>query len=530
MQRFRAKTPSPLRGRKDGADIVIVGSGIGGMAAGALFARQGYTVRVLEQHRELIGGHGRCLRLNGLEFSMGPQYVWDFGGGQLGDRFLDFLGIKAATPFLPMQADGFERIFVGERHKPAAPFVDVSVPLGLDNFRRRMEALFPSEKKRIGAFFFDMTGIYQDYARYYRACGQRQSRFLQTARLLLAGDVAAERKLRFGGSVFQSLRGFFDQYGISPLLRRILYGHGGIFAESESEMSAIAYIIGTGNYHAGARYPAYGFRRFFDSLKNVIVEAGGTVETGKRVVRLETRNRRVTGAACADGSFYGCGRLLSDLSPRLTWRLLGKNGAAKPFSYRPSHCICTCCLGLRRGLPGLSRMQGRNYWWQDGREVNYHDPDITSRPRMLFINSPTANGFGRVSEGAGDALLVYCPGNYFQEKRLAAKGEHTLQRFKHGLADQIVDILEQNVFPGIRSHLLFAEVISAVDVEAATCGELANAYGRRLSADEIRKGPIRESGRPGNLHNVSAAKNSPGIAGGIAAAAEVFAGLTGRSF
>src|SRR6056297_2988490 len=224
MQRFRAKAPSPLRGSKDGADIVIVGSGIGGMAAGALFARQGYTVRVLEQHRELIGGHGRCLRLNGLEFSMGPQYVWDFGGGQLGDRFLDFLGIKAATPFLPMQADGFERIFVGERHKPAAPFVDVSVPLGLDNFRRRMEALFPSEKKRIGAFFFDMTGIYQDYARYYRACGQRQSRFLQTARLLLAGDVAAERKLRFGGSVFQSLRGFFDQYGISPLLRRILYG------------------------------------------------------------------------------------------------------------------------------------------------------------------------------------------------------------------------------------------------------------------------------------------------------------------
>ncbi|MFO7838347.1 MAG: NAD(P)-binding protein [Desulfosalsimonadaceae bacterium] len=512
----------------DRANIVIVGSGIGGMAAGALFAEQGLTVRVLEQHPELIGGHGRCLCINGLEFSMGPQYVWDFGSGQPGDRFLDFLGIKEANPFIPMQADGFERIFVGERHEPAAPFLDFCVPLGLENFRRRMEALFPSEKRRIGALFSDMAGIYKAYTRYLRTCGQPPNRFLQAGRLLLAKDIAAELKLRFGLSVFLSLRAFFDKYGISPLLRRILYGHGGIFAESESEMSAIAYIIGTGNYHAGARYPANGFSRFFDSLKNKILETGGSVETGKRVVRLESQNSRVTGAVCADRSFYGCDWLLSDISPRLTWRLLGENKAAKAFTYSPSHCICTCCIGLRPGFAGLRRMQGRNYWWQDGREVNYHDPDITSRPQMLFINSPTAGGFGRVSDSAGDALLAYCPGNYFQEKRLAAKGPQALQRFKRRLAEEIIDILEQNIFAGIRPYLMFAVVISAVDVEAATCGELANAYGRRLSAGEIRKGPIRERGRPDNLYNVSAVKNSPGIAGGIASAAEVFAELTGR--
>ncbi|MDZ7831441.1 MAG: hypothetical protein U5L07_06795 [Desulfobacterales bacterium] len=63
---------------------------------------------------------------------------------------------------------------------------------------------------------------------------------------------------------------------------------------------------------------------------------------------------------------------------------------------------------------------------------------------------------------------------------------------------------------------------------ADTGGELGNAYGRRLSVDEVLKGPIKEKHAPVNLFNVSAAKNSPGIAGGIATAEMIFRELTGR--
>ena len=42
----------------------------------------------------------------------------------------------------------------------------------------------------------------------------------------------------------------------------------------------------------------------FDSLKNVIKTSGGSVETGKRVIRLETENNIVTRVVCEDGSSY----------------------------------------------------------------------------------------------------------------------------------------------------------------------------------------------------------------------------------
>jgi len=54
-------------------------------------------------------------------------------------------------------------------------------------------------------------------------------------------------------------------------------------------------------------------------------------------------------------------------------------------------------------------------------------------------------------------------------------GAQAIQKFKTKLADDIVDILEKNVFPGIKSKLLFVEILSSLDIEKDTGGELGNA-------------------------------------------------------
>jgi phytoene dehydrogenase-like protein len=508
--------------------IVVIGSGIGGMAAGALFASIGHQVTVLEQHSEQIGGHGRCPTFGGLRFSMGPQYVWEFGEDMFGDRFLNFLGLREAVPFVSMNQDGFERIFIGDQ-KPGGNccMVDFKVPLGLENFRRALQELFPEERAHLDALFDDMIAIFDTYKSFFRKNYASEGRFLLATKFLMTGSVPMAMKLKLGRTIYMPLKAFFDQYQINNLLRRILYGHGGIFAENESEMSAIAYIVGTGNYHEGAWYPAKGFHHFFNALASVIKGAGGSVNIGKRVVHLETENHLVTRAVCDDGSDYACDFAFSDISPRLTFNLLDR--PEEEFDYTPSHSIVTCCIGIRPGLPGIGEMRGRNYWWQDGCEVDYNQPDVTAPPRMLFIGSPTANGFGRTDDAADDALVVFCPGNYARETEICEKGPDAMKAFKNKLAADIVGILERNLFPGIAARLRFTEVISSVDCKDHTGGEFGNAYGRRLTVEEILKGAIHENDCPANLYNVSATKNSPGIAAGIFTAKLLFEELTGQT-
>jgi len=506
--------------------IVVIGSGIGGMASGALFARAGHQVSVLEMNKELIGGHGRCVTFQGMSYSMGPQYVWEFGEGRIGDRFLKYLDIKDANPFLPMNYEGFERFFIGRRKSESNYCIaDFKVPLGLDNFRRDLKILFPEEGDRLDALFDEMISIYNAYKSFFRENSSTDGRFLLATKFLATSKIPLALKVTLGHCLTITVKEFFDQFQINNLLRRILYGHGGIFAENESEMSAIAYIIGTGNYHTGAWYPEKGFSHFFDSLSSVIRKNGGSVETGKKAVRSELNDNRVVKVICEDGSSYECDFVFSDISPRLTCSILGRE--TEYFDYTPSHSIPTCCIGIEGGLQSIADMKGRNYWWQDGNEVDYHNPDVTAPPRMFFIASPSADGFGKAEGNPNDSLVVFCPGNYNQEKMIYEAGADAVKNFKTKLAADIMDILEENIFPGIKSRLLFIEILSSVDIQHDTGGESGNAYGRRMTVKEILSGSIEEKDCPHNLYNVSATKNSPGIAYGILTAELLLHELTG---
>jgi len=61
--------------------------------------------------------------------------------------------------------------------------------------------------------------------------------------------------------------------------------------------------------------------------------------------------------------------------------------------------------------------------------VNYHTPDVTAPPRMLFIASPSANGFAPSDVETPDGLVAFCPGNYHQEKEIYNEGPAAVAAF-----------------------------------------------------------------------------------------------------
>ncbi|HPB83290.1 MAG TPA: hypothetical protein PK200_14725, partial [Spirochaetota bacterium] len=106
-------------------------------------------------------------------------------------------------------------------------------------------------------------------------------------------------------------------------------------------------------------------------------------------------------------------------------------------------------------------------------------------------------------------------GNYDQEKGIYDLGAEAVAAWKKDLAHMVIDIIDASVIPGVKENLLFAEVISSVDIEHDTLGEKGNAYGTRLTVKEILKTAVPCEYPVSNLYNVSASYNAPGIASGV---------------
>ena len=529
LQGWATENKTPLCANDRPQRVVVIGSGIGGLASAALLAKLGHQVTVFEKHKT-IGGHGRCPQIEGLSFSMGPQYVWNFTPGAIGDRFLKFLGIHEDHPFLPMNPDGFETVFLGDgdERRGDTP-VKVSIPMGLDAFRDMLMADYPAHAEATRAMFVDMRLIYQAYEQCVAVFPEACSFFTTTYHYMRRFPLPMVDKALLFRMAFWTLKQMFDHHGIPPVIRRIMYGHGGIFAENESQVSALAYIVATGNYHGGSRFPRYGFHHFFDGLKSSIERCHGFVYTSTPVARLGREGEKITHVVTEHGRSHPCDVVISDIAPRLTYRLMASDESHDPYRYRPSRGVMGYLIGIKGKHPAIAAMRGRNYWWQRGdSEVNY-TPDLTAPPDMLYMGSPSANGFGNTSRNtADDNLMVFSPANFHEEKAVYQKGEQTVTAFKSRKAEETIGLIDRNMLPGLRRHIRFIKVITSVDTSREISSEWGNAYGRRMDVQHVLLGIPQPRNLPRNLFNVSATVGGAGIAAGVDTSASLVRKLTAQ--
>ena len=85
-------------------DIVIIGGGLGGLTTGALLAREGCRVTVLEKN-PVIGGGLQCFRRGGVLFETGMHVLGGFMPGHNLYRISRYLGILDRLDIRPTDPD-----------------------------------------------------------------------------------------------------------------------------------------------------------------------------------------------------------------------------------------------------------------------------------------------------------------------------------------------------------------------------------------------------------------------------------------
>lgn len=123
-------------------DVVIAGSGIGGLVSGALLAREGYRVCVLEKNVQL-GGSLQVFARDKTLFDTGVHYIGGCAPGQNLYAIFRYLGLLDKVRLERYDADAFDTILIGDDPKP------YRLAQGYERFAGSLARDFPDEKNNI---------------------------------------------------------------------------------------------------------------------------------------------------------------------------------------------------------------------------------------------------------------------------------------------------------------------------------------------------------------------------------------------
>lgn len=253
-------------------DVVVIGSGLGGLTAGALLASQGYGVCLLERNFSL-GGAASVYKVGSLTVEASLHQTSDPRDPRdVKHRILSELGILDEIEWIPTGP-----LYTVRGGPLDEPF---TLPVGFAAAKDALSARFPSRAKAIGAFLDRIDTIQDSLWNLSRA---REDRSISKLAKGLAeiGPVAADWRASLSDVLARELG---DDEALKAALAANLFYYG----DDPKRMWFIFYALAQGGYiGSGGAYVKGGSRQLSLKLAKAITKAGGVVKLGRNASAIE---------------------------------------------------------------------------------------------------------------------------------------------------------------------------------------------------------------------------------------------------
>ena len=265
-------------------DVVIIGSGFGGLVCAHLLAKAGKRVLVLERQLQ-PGGCIQSYQRKGQAFDTGLHYVGGLGEGQKLNRIFSHLGLMR-LPWHRLDPEGFDLVTIGEETFAFAE--------GYDQFVDKLATRFPKEREAL----------------------QQYVQTLQQTEAVAFGSNDAYQL--FGTSAYDYLTRTFND----PLLINVLSGSALKMELRQTSLPLFTFAHGNSSFIQSSWRLQGDGNLIVKSLIDDIRSFGGEVICQAEVDELIEKDGRIIAAHSTNGETYEGDVFISDIYPSLTFSLV----------------------------------------------------------------------------------------------------------------------------------------------------------------------------------------------------------------
>ncbi len=419
----------PVPVMPDAPHAVVIGAGLGGLAAAIRLGARGFRVTVVDRLEE-AGGRARVFRENGYTFDAGPTvvtapFLFDELWALCGKNRSDDVELREVTPFYRVYFDDNSHFdYTGDAEamkREIARFSPEDVA-GYERFFEHSARIFKIGFEELGHVPFNKLS---DMARIAPAMAALQSH--------------------------RTVYGLVSKYVKHEKIRQVLSFHPLLVGGNPFNVTSIYTLIAFLERKWGVWYAMGGTGALVNGMVGLIDGLGGTMRMGEEVAEVTLEGRRATGVRLASGETIAADLVVSNADVAWTYKHLVPAHArthwtdARIEKTRYSMSLFVWYFGTRKQYPGVkhhSIILGPRY-----KELleDIFEKKVLADDFSLYLHRPTATDPSMAPEGC-DAFYVLSPVPHLDS---GTDWSEATERYRQA----IVRHLSATVLPGLESHL-----------------------------------------------------------------------------